>query len=100
MQTSKENRTQLSILPTADKIVSHCQGAIRSKAREMFKDTDIKVTTTGKRHLGAVIGSQEYKSEYLNEMVHLGKDQLLLLSKIAEINPQAAYSCYVKRFQA
>ena len=69
------------------------------KARDLFKDTDIKVTSAGKGHLGAVIGSQKYTSEYVNELVSCWKDQLLLLSKIAEINPQAAYSCYVNGFK-
>ena len=57
------------------------------------------MTSAGKRHLKAVIGSQEYTSEYVNELVSCWKDQLLLLSKIAEINPQAAYSCYVNGFK-
>ena len=38
-------------------------------ARALFNDTDIKVTYAGKRHLGAVVDSQEYTSEYVNELV-------------------------------
>ena len=37
--------------------------------KEAFKETAINVTVQGQRHLGAVIGSQEYVVEYVNNKV-------------------------------
>ena len=39
------------------------------EARNLFEGTSIKITSSGKRHLGAVIGSQAYKEEYVNNIV-------------------------------
>ena len=35
----------------------------------VFKDAGINITPRGKRHLGAVIGSDEFKKEYVAEKV-------------------------------
>ena len=35
------------------------------RARELFADTDINITTEGKRHLGAAVGSRSYTEEYV-----------------------------------
>ena len=40
-----------------------------NEAKRIFEGTDIKCTTEGKRHLGAAIGSQDYKTAYANEKV-------------------------------
>ena len=37
------------------------------KALDIFKDSDIKFTLEGKRHLGAAIGSDEFKNNYMKE---------------------------------
>ena len=50
-------------------------------------------------YLGAVIGSQQYKDEYVNELVTRWTKELKVLSQIAEIQPQAAYSAYVHGFR-
>ena len=38
-------------------------------AQNIFKDTGIKITCEGKRHLSAVIGSEDFKSEYVREKI-------------------------------
>ena len=81
---------------------SICRWLAQSKfehAKNMFSGTCLKVTSAGKRHLGAVIGSQDYKNEYVNNLVTTWKEELETLSKIAEIQPQAAYSAYVHGFK-
>ena len=35
-------------------------------AKDMFKGTGINITSEGRKHLGAVVGSKEYKKEYMN----------------------------------
>ena len=39
----------------------------KEKAVKVFEGTGVKITTTGMRHLGAVIGSITYKEEYMNQ---------------------------------
>ena len=39
------------------------------KAQSVFKDTNIKITTEGQRHLGAVIGSETFKPKYVQEKI-------------------------------
>ena len=34
-------------------------------AKEVFKGTGIQITTEGQRHLGAVVGSEHFKLEYV-----------------------------------
>ena len=67
--------------------------------KNMFSGTRINITSTGKRHLGAVFGSQDYKDEYVNDLVASWKGELQTLAKIAESQPQAAYSAYIHGFK-
>ncbi len=40
-----------------------------SKAKEVFKDTEVHVTNDGDRHLGAVLGSELFRNEYVGKKV-------------------------------
>ena len=62
------------------------------KANGIFKHSNVKITSTGQRHLGAVIGSLNYKNEFVNEKIDSMVNQLRLLSKIAEIEPHTMHS--------
>ena len=61
----------------------------------LFKDSGIEITTEGKRHLGAVIGSDSFKAQYITEKVKEWVDDITQLAKIAESEPQAAYAAYI-----
>ena len=50
----------------------------------------MNITAEGKTQLGAVIGSTEYRDEYLKDLVKDWDNQLIILSTIAETQPQAA----------
>ena len=52
------------------------------------------------RHLSAFIGSELDQKEYIEEIVTKWRDEQLLLSKIAEIQHQAAYSAYIHGFKS
>ena len=41
-----------------------------SEARNVFNDSDVNITIEGKRHFGAVIGSNEYREEYGKDAVN------------------------------
>ena len=56
-------------------------------ANTNFKRTKINVTSNGKRHLGAVIGSRAYKEDYLNEKIDQWIKEVKLPSEIAKIEP-------------
>ena len=64
------------------------------KARELFEGTGINVTTEGKRHLGAAIGSRSYTVEYVNGKVRKWSEEIIQLANIAKTQPHAAYCAY------
>ena len=65
----------------------------------IFADTEIKVTTEGKRHLGAVVGNTKFKEEYINEKIKVWIQEIRMLSEIAKTEPQASYSCFVSGYR-
>ena len=68
-------------------------------AQNIFENSQIKITTSGKRHLGAALGSQDFKKEYISEKVEQWMKEISKLSEIAESQPQVAYSAYVHGYQ-
>ena len=70
-----------------------------SDARETFAGTEIKITVKSERHLGAVIGTDENKTNYINEKITRWLQEINLLAEIATTCPQAAYSAYVSSYQ-
>ena len=69
------------------------------KCRNIFGDTEINVTTEGSRHLGAVIGSEGFKATFVTKKIDTWCEELELLSRIAEIEPHAAYTCFIGGFK-
>ena len=68
-------------------------------ANSVFKDTGVKITKEGKRHLGAAIGTNDYREEYIREKIDNWRSELKILVEIANTEPQAAYSCYVAGYK-
>lgn len=64
------------------------------EAERIFSNTNINITIDGKRHLGAVIGSDIYKEEYVNDLVRVWVSEITMLSEIAKIYPQSAYCAF------
>ena len=60
----------------------------------MFNDTKINVTTKGKIHLGAVIGSNDFQTKYVNQKITEWCSELKILSEFAKSQPQAAYAAF------
>ena len=61
---------------------------------------EVHITTEGQRHLGAVIGSQEFKDQYCREKVFGWKGELEALSEIARSQPHAAYTVFSKGYKS
>ena len=66
--------------------------SLKSKAEDVFRSTNVKITTAGRPHLGAPLGSDAYVNEFLREKVNQWCDMLSTLSDFAIAHPQAAYS--------
>ena len=69
-------------------------------ANVVFGNTRINLTSEDTRHLGAVIGNHPYKEKYVNELVTNLNNQLRLLSRIADWEPQSPYAAYVSGFKS
>ena len=69
------------------------------EAKAVFEGTNIQISKTGERHLGAVIGSKSFRERYCKEMVERWRNELTTLSEIALTQPQAAYACYTSGYQ-
>ena len=64
-------------------------------AQTIFKETNINLTTGGKRHLGAALGSKNFRDEYASGKVSDWCNELDRLSEIAKFQPQAAYKAFI-----
>ena len=62
-------------------------------ALKTFENAGISITEGDKRHLGAVIGSIEYRDNYVTQKVNTWLDELKMLCDFTRIEPQTAYTC-------
>ena len=68
-------------------------------AKGIFKDTNLDITNEGKRHLGAVVDTEEFRKEYVIMRVNEWIAELKLLTKIAKFYPQAASCAFTSGFR-
>ena len=85
--------------PNATKSCLIVKEEMKDLATDIFKDTGITITTEGQKHLGAVIGSPEFKRIFTQSLVDKWVLELQELSKIAKTEPHAAYSNFVFSFK-
>ena len=64
-------------------------------AKEIFKDSEIMITTEGKRHLGASLGSEDFHKIYCEEKVNEWCAENEKLSDYAKSQPHAAYTAFL-----
>ena len=64
-------------------------------ATRVFAGSGLQITTEGQRHLGAVIGSAEFKEEYVTEKIDMWISELEMLEKVVKIEPHIAYCAFV-----
>ena len=84
--------TKYSYFPKASKSYLRVKEDQLPNATALFHNSNVNVTVEGKRNLVAIVGSEGYKREYINELV-IVKDrntQLCMLPTVAESQPQAA----------
>ena len=66
----------------------------------LFANSRVNVTADGKSHFNAVIGSAEYRDEYVKDLIKDWDNQLTILSIIAETQPKAACSAFASGFKS
>ena len=54
------------------------------RAKEMFEPLGVIVTSEGQRHLGAIVGSNKYREEYVKDKVGKWVKDVEALAEIAE----------------
>jgi hypothetical protein len=67
-----------------------------AEANRIFSESGVKLTTEGHRHLGAAIGTDDFKKKYVEEKIKKWIDDMTDLSKIAAEEPQIAFSAFTK----
>ena len=65
-----------------------------SDAAAAFEGTSVNVTCTGRPHLGAPLGTQDYIDTFVSEKVEQWSGDLKLLSAIATTQPHAAFAAF------
>ena len=64
------------------------------EAQEVFQDTGVNITVAGKKHLGAALGSSEFKAEFVSSLVDKWVTQIESLAQIAAFDPHSAYVAF------
>ena len=66
-----------------------------ARAKSIFSETGMVVTTDGARHLGAAIGTDDFTRSYARDQISKWVDMVSNLSDIAATHPHLAYSNFV-----
>ena len=69
-------------------------------AQNLFANSRVKSRLKKNTHLGAIIGSTEYRDQYVKDLVNDWDNQLTILSTIAETQLQAAYLAFATGFKS
>ena len=64
-------------------------------AEQAFADTEVNITTQGKRHLDMAVGYTDYRDEFVSSKVKQWCDEIELLSNVGLNQPHAAFAAYV-----
>ena len=66
------------------------------KAKMLFTPLGVTVTSAGQRHLGAVVGTDSFREEYVKQKVQCWVKDIEELAEIAIDEPQLVYASYTK----
>ena len=78
--------------PNASKTYLVVKAQFLEEAKHLFAGTNVNITTQGKRHLVAAIGSRD---QYVQEKVKMWIQEIHRLAEIATSQPHAAYAGFV-----
>lgn len=80
--------------PNAIKSVLIVKPELVEQAKEIFRNSDIKITAGGEKHLGAVLGTTAAKEEFVRNQVNEWVNEIKTLAHIAETEPHSAYTAF------
>ena len=80
------NETKSWLIAKNDEIID--------KETELFGVSTLKFTSEGKRHLGAALGSNNFREQYSQEKVRVWCQEMETLSEYAKTQSHAAYSAF------
>ena len=67
-----------------------------SEAVPVFEGTEIVITTVGKRHLGAAIGTRSFIEKYAEQKIAAWVHEMETITSLATIQPHAAYAAFTR----
>ena len=70
-----------------------------AEATTMFAGTNVNITTEGRKYLGGFVGTREGEVKYVSALVEEWVEQMGELTRIAKVEPQAAYSSFTAGFR-
>ena len=83
--------------PKASKSILIIKGpSLLQEAQRLFADTGVEISLNGQRHLGAVIGTDSFKHQYVTSKIKKWINDLKDLAKNTLEEPQAALAAYTK----
>ena len=91
-----QNGPSYGYFPLPSKTILIVKIEHRELAQDIFAGSGVSITTEGERHMGAVIGSAEFKELYVTNKVKKWTQDIEELAKIAKDEPQTVYSSFVK----
>ena len=80
--------------PNASKTYLVVKEEHEQEAKEAFAGTSVSITISGKRHLGAALGSKTFTEEYVKDKVQTWTKEITKLAEVAVSQPHAAYAAY------
>ena len=82
--------------PKPEKTVLVVKEQYLAEANRLFENSRVQLTTEGHRHLGAVIGIDAFRDQYIREKIQKWVEGVEKLSLFAENEPQAAMTAFGK----
>jgi hypothetical protein len=80
--------------PNASKTYLVVKEECEAVATQAFADTEVHITSQGKRHLGAALGSKTFTEEYVSDKVQEWTKEIKCLAQVAVSQPHAAYAAF------
>ena len=75
------------------------------RANRVFKNTNsdpsagLNITTNGRKHLGAALGTEEFKNEYIDNKIEQWSEEIKVLANIAKTEPHLAYAAFTHGYK-
>ena len=65
----------------------------------VFKDLNVKITSTGTKHLQATFGKHNLKKDTTVKRSASGSNELQAICKIAKSEPKAPFTCFISGYK-